>query len=413
MMVAERNWLIEPRSGAAHSQSELLVGLGAADEYCPLCQPRSTAEALHAVALAIACERDIILFDTDFSADEIHALGFTPEQLTERVTLPARTPFTFDSLARLAAGGSSARIGLFTSGSTGLPKLVWQSVANLARGVRTGGRHAESVWALAYNPTHIAGVQVFLQGLANGCPLVDVFGLDRSSVLNAVERYGITHLSATPSFYRLLLPVERPLGGVRSVTLGGESSDASLVERLRPLFPAARFHNIYASTEAGTLLVAKDDAFTIAPGLEGRVQISDGRLRVHRSLLGEFDGCGADEWYDTGDIVELVDESPLRFRIVARQRDWINVGGSKVNPRDVERVAEEHPSVTFARVFSRSNSVVGRLLCAEVVLRPGATVTEPQLREFLGARLQSFKVPRIIRFVAELAVTRSGKLSRL
>jgi acyl-CoA synthetase (AMP-forming)/AMP-acid ligase II len=159
-------------------------------------------------------------------------------------------------------------------------------------------------------------------------------------------------------------------------------------------------------------LVAEADVFAIAPGIEDRLRIVDGRVHVHRSLLGEFAGRGADEWYDTGDVVEVASESPLRFRIVARQRDWINVGGNKVNPREVEGVLEEHPGVARARVFGRSNSVVGTLLCAEIVRRPDAMVTEPQLREFAGTRLQAFKVPRMVRFVAELAATRTGKLSR-
>jgi len=411
-MAVARPWLIEPRTGTVSAQTDLLAALEAETEFAPLYQPRDTAGALRAVALAIAREQDLILFDTNFSAEEIHALGYSADRLAERVPLAPAPAVTAESLARLAAGASRARLGLFTSGSTGLPKLVWQPISNLARGVRTGGRHAESVWALAYNPTHIAGLQVFLQALANGCPLVDVFGLDRAGVLTALESHRVTHVSATPSFYRLLLPIERPLEQVISVTLGGESSDQAFLQRLRALFPAARFHNIYASTEAGTLLVAEGDVFAIAPGLEGRVRLADGRVHVHRSLLGEFAGRGAEEWYDTGDVVEITSESPLRFRIVARQRDWINVGGNKVNPREVEGVLEEHGAVARARVFGRTNSVVGSLLCAEVVLRPGMTVAESQLREFVGTRLQPFKVPRMVRFVAELAATRTGKLSR-
>ena len=405
-------WFIEPDSGVAMPLAGLLDALNAATDFAPCVQPRDTACALRAVAEAIAYEHDLILFDRDFSADEIRRLGYSDDCFAERVPLMHRRTFTEESVARLASGSSRARIGLFTSGSTGLPKLIWQPVENLARGVRTGGRHAESVWALAYNPTHIAGLQVFLQALANGCPLVDVFGLDRAGVLAALERYGVTHVSATPSFYRLLLPIDRPLGHVRSVTLGGESCDNVLLQRLHGIFPAARFHNIYASTEAGTLLVAEEDVFAIGPGLEGRVRLADGRVHVHRSLLGEIAGRRADEWYDTGDMVEVTCESPLRFRIVARQRDWINVGGNKVNPREVESVLEEHAAVARARVFSRASSVVGSLLCAEVVLRTGVNVTEPHLREFARARLQPFKVPRMVRFVAELAATRTGKLSR-
>lgn len=89
---------------------------------------------------------------------------------------------------------------------------------------------------------------------------------------------------------------------------------------------------------------------------------------------------------------------------------------------------EEFPGVRKARVFGRKNSVMGNILCAEVVLvKPdggrqtaeggerwtdNGLVTEATLREFAAARLQPFKVPRMIRFVDSLATTRTGKLSR-
>lgn len=411
-MAAERHWLILPQTDLALPQAELVAELSAATSYAPCFQPRDTAEALRAVALAILHEHELVLFDTSFSAEEISSLGYSPAQLAERRPLKARKPVTEDSLARLARGESRARIGLFTSGSTGLPRMVWQSIANLARGVRVSARHGTAVWALAYNPTHIAGLQVFLQALANRCPIVDVFELDRAHALAALRRYAVTHVSATPSFFRLLFPVDAPLDGVRSVTLGGESCDDGLLQRLRGLFPAARLHNVYASTEAGTLLSAEGDVFAIRAELVDRVRVVDGRIQVHRSLLGDFAGQQSGEWYDTGDMVEIMSATPLRFRIVARERDWINVGGNKVNPREVEAVLEDHPAVARARVFSRGNSVVGQLLCADVVLRSGATATELQIREQAGARLQPFKVPRMVRFVAELTATRSGKLSR-
>ena len=409
-----QDWLVDGRTAAVVTYAELLAQLGAGGmEYFPLFRPASTREALTQIATVVACDADQVLFDADFESREIAALGFSVEQLN-LLAMPARAaPMTMEQLGRRAAGESRARFGLFTSGSTGLPKLVWQTVANLARAVKVSPRHGTAVWALAYRPTHIAGIQVFLQALANGCALVDVWGLERAEIFTALDRHGVTHLSATPSFYRLLLPADRTLPGVRSVTLGGESADARLLEKLAALFPNARLHNVYASTEAGTLLVADGEVFAIAPGLEGRVEVRDGTMRVHRSLLGEFTGgAPAGEWYDTGDTVEVVSASPLRFRIVARVRDWINVGGSKVNPHEVESVLEAHPAVARARVFGRKNSVLGQLLCAEVVAR-GAAPAEADLREFAGAQLQPFKVPRMFRFVDQIAATRTGKLSRL
>lgn len=430
-----RPWLIQGGSGEATTYGELLdrVNVGSVR---PLCRPGSTADALGELAIAIGHHAELTLLDPDTSDGDLATLGFAPETVNRRIPLGAGAAVTLEQLRQRAGGSSKARLGLFTSGSTGLPKLVRQPVGNLARAVKTSPRHAEAVWAFAYNPTHVAGIQVCLQALANGCPLVDVHGLDRATVLAAMERHGVTHISATPSFYRLLLPADKVLPGVRSVTLGGESADAGLITRLRGLFPAARFHNIYASTEAGTLLVAEGDVFGIADGLEDRVRIRDGRIHVHAGLLGEFVGGGqrsedgarasrdatqgssgpassgtGEEWYDTGDVVEVVTAEPLRFRIVARERDWVNVGGSKVNPREVEAALEEHPGVRQARVSGRANSVMGHILVAEIECT-GSPPAEAVLREHLAARLQPFKVPRLIRFVNSIEQTRTGKVSR-
>jgi acyl-CoA synthetase (AMP-forming)/AMP-acid ligase II len=333
----DKPWLIDGRTGRLVTYAELIGRINQRPAALrALCQPGTTRDALQEITAAVAFGAHLTLFDSDFSERELAALGYGKEQLNLPEPVLAAASIELLMLQALAAGGSAARLGLFTSGSTGLPKLVWQSAANLARAVKVSPRQAEAIWAFAYNPTHIAGIQVYLQALANGCPLVNIYGLDRAAVLAAIERHAVTHLSATPSFYRLLLPAERRLPGVRSVTLGGESSEAGLVERLRGLFPNARFHNVYASTEAGTLLIADGDVFAIAPGLEGKVVLRGAGIHVHRSLLGEFDsnaqmregggqkteGSGKltanEEWYDTGDGVEVVSEAPLRFRIVAR-----------------------------------------------------------------------------------------------
>ena len=198
---------------------------------------------------------------------------------------------------------------------------------------------------------------------------------------------------------------------VRSVSLGGETSNRALHARLREIFPHAKLHNIYASTEAGTLLEADGEEFALPAHLEGKVNLRENRLHVHRSLLGHFAGNTAtpeDEWYDTGDAVEIVSENPLRFRFAARLREWINVGGNKVNPHEVEEVLREHPAVRDARVFGRPNAVLGQLLCAEVIASEPPP-SEVELRQFATGRLQPFKIPRMVRFVSRLSSTRTGK----
>lgn len=461
MTTDKQSWLIDVPSGQVFTRGDLVRALPGG--YQRICRPESTVKALMAITRALVRGTDLLLLDTDFSDAEVDALGIAKQTINRISPERSDLKISWAQLPQAAAGQSSARLGLFTSGSTGLPKLVWQSAANLARAVRVSDRQAQAVWALAYNPTHVAGIQVYLQALANGCPVVNVYGLDRPAVLTAIEQHGVTHLSATPSFYRLLLPEDQPLICVQSITLGGEVTDPDLLVRLRRAFPCARLHNVYASTEAGTLLVAEDDVFQIPESLSDCIRLHEDRLWVHRSLLGEFDGkheaesedrkvdvadqsaaseiqaakpqeFQLSEWYDTGDVVEIISAEPLRFKIVARARDWVNVGGSKVNPQEVEGVISRHQDVQQVRVFGRENSLMGNILCAEVVLAgdeavkrsdsvtvsQAHSVTGPQshglsesaLRAWLGARLQPHKVPRIIRFVDKLAVTRTGKLSR-
>ena len=218
----QKPWFIDGRTGETTAYGDLLADLNRSPGFVrPLCQPASTRDALREIAASLAFGTKLTLFDSDFGERELAALGFEKSQLNRPACAPAAKLVDLAALQAAAAGNSTARLGLFTSGSTGLPKLVMQSVGNLARSVKVSPRQAEAIWAFAYNPTHVAGIQVYLQALANGCSIVDIFGLDRSRALDAIKRYGVTHISATPSFFRLLLSADQALAGVRSVTLGG------------------------------------------------------------------------------------------------------------------------------------------------------------------------------------------------
>lgn len=398
------------RSGATALTYEALLSRFAATDYAPVLRPTSPTEALVGVLTALVRGAPLRLVDADFSTQEIQALGIDAARLTERLPLSGRAPANLSEAQAAAHSAQKFTLELYTSGSTGLPKLVRHRLNSLVRTLRTGPHHTDDVWALAYNPTHIAGIQVLLQAFFNGNTVVDVFGLTRAEIHARLAKHAVTHLSATPTFYRLFLPVEAPLPALRSLTLGGERADAVVINQLRAAFPNARLHNLYASTEAGTLLIAEGELFGIHPAVEGKVRITDGQLWVARELLAEFEGRAAGDWYATGDRVEVTSENPLRFKIIGRDNDFINVGGAKVDPAEVEDALRTFPGVTEARVLGRANSVVGTLLCAEYT--SADALLEPELRSHLASQLQPHKVPRLIKRVAELAKTRTGKLSR-
>jgi acyl-CoA synthetase (AMP-forming)/AMP-acid ligase II len=118
-----------------------------------------------------------------------------------------------------------------------------------------------------------------------------------------------------------------------------------------------------------------------------------------------------DEWYYTGDVIDVLSENPLKFRFVNRKSEMINVGGYKVNPLEVEEAILTLSGIMNVRVFSKSNSVLGNIICCEVVADRDQ-ISESSIRIYLQSKIQEFKIPRIIRFVDELSITRTGKIIR-
>lgn len=322
-------------------------------------------------------------------------------------------PHSWEGIVAGFPDRSNWSITLFTSGTTGIPKRVKHTFRSLTRAVQTGDHHRSSVWGFAYNPTHIAGLQVLFQALVNGNPLVDIFMSERQVILDAIERYGITHISATPTYFRLLLPVEQSFSGVQRITSGGERFDPKLMTAVGDMFPNARVRNVYASTEAGTILAGTGEIFSADEAQRDFLRIVENELWIHRDLLGESPGLQLDaEWYHTGDMVEILQESPLTFRFLSRRNEMINVGGYKVNPHEVEDQLRELEGIVDARVYGQTNSVVGNLLCCDIVTEQEGFPDDRTIRSALRERLQPFKVPRMIHRKAQLDHTRTGKLKR-
>lgn len=404
---------LDPVTGEHIAYEDLLASLvGATVGHAPRLRPATPGGAVLGLLRAVVLGQAITLFDSDFSDEELSLWGEDVGTVGECRMVPGLPPGDFERIVEQARHTQGFRLTLFTSGSTGRPKRVTHGLEGLTRALRVGPRHEASVWGLAYNPTHIAGVQVILQAFFNRNPLIHLFQATPETVARAIQEHRITHLSATPSFFRLLLSSGAMFETLRSVSLGGERSDGALLAALRGMFPTARLRNLYASTEAGTLLEASGEFFSVPEGLRDRVRVWDGQLEVHASLLGDFgDGAsGAEVWYRTGDRVELCPDDSSRFRILSREGDWVNVGGHKVDLGEVETEMLGFPGVREVRVYGRPNSVLGQILCAEVVADD--SFDEAELREVLAQRLQPVKVPRLIKRVPFLERTRSGKISR-
>lgn len=396
--------------GKVYSYSLLVEEIDKETSYCPLYKTSDTYAYLKNLLKALVGGCPVTLLDSDMSPNEIGGIDNTC--LNVFVGIEHEPVRTVERLVDLVKG-SKSEIAIFTSGTTGQPKKIVHTVASLTRMVRMGEKYRNDVWGFAYNPTHMAGLQVFSQALENMNTIVNLFGKSRKEIYDMIRRHGISHLSATPTFYRLLLPVEESCPSVIRATLGGERSDGPLYDTVRKIFPNAQVNNIYASTEAGALFSSQDDCFRIPESIRDRIKVVEQELLIYKSLLGTSDNMPLQEdYYHSGDIVEWVDEDKGVFRFVSRKNGMINASGYKVTPEEVEAALMSVAGIRQALVYGKSNSVLGNVVCADVVLEPGSHLDAVGIRQSMQGRLQDFKIPRRIRIVDALPLTRTGKLKR-
>jgi acyl-coenzyme A synthetase/AMP-(fatty) acid ligase len=310
-----------------------------------------------------------------------------------------------DLLERLKA--SSSNFGIFSSGTEGQPKLIFQSVLRLLKSVRIHEKYTHSKWAFTYNPAHSAGIQMLLQVIFNKATLYDMYKLPRQILINTIQQNQLTHLSATPTFYRMLAPYNFVCPTVENVTLNGEKSTQALIDNVKFAFPNARIRNIYGSTESGPLLSSDNATFTLSEKQQQNIKVENGELMIHHSIMSK--SIGDVEWYRTGDLVKVISEQPLTIEFICRKTRILNVGGQNVNPQEIEEIILQYPGVKDVRVYGRENKMIGQVVCAEVQLLESSKTGEKELIQFCKDKMAQYKIPRIIKLVEITAVGNTGK----
>ena len=390
---------------------ELLIhNIQSMDYYYPYFKTNSLFELWVNLLSGLASNNPICLIDSNINENELEGID---SQINIKHKCDNKNIFNWADLL-MAINNSTSEISIFTSGTTGQPKKIIHSISTLTRTVRVDEKYSKNIWAFAYNPTHMAGLQVFFQAFENSNTIVNTFNKERKKIYELIERFQITHISATPTFYRLLLPVENIYENIERVTLGGEKSDPTLYKSINEIFPNAKINNIYASTEAGSLFTANGENFQISGNDIEKFKVIANELLIHKSLLGKSNEFNLnEEFYHSGDLIEWIDESKRIFKFISRKNELVNVGGYKVNPSEVEDVVLQIPGVDQVLVYGRENSVLGNILCADVKVQTESELTETKIRNIISLKLQDYKVPRRIKIVDSFTLTRTGKIKRL
>jgi O-succinylbenzoic acid--CoA ligase len=334
----------------------------------------------------------------DFAA-ELHAC-----LLAGAAALPVDPRLTAAERAALLASagaptGRGVALVVHTSGTTGAPQPVELTLGNvqanaLGSAVALGlDRHER--WLCPLPLSHVGGLMVLLRSAIYAT----------TAVIGPLDAQDVTLASLVPTMLaRLLDAGAAPPPRLRAVLLGGAPAGRALLARAHDAgWPVAQTYGLTQAcsqvtvAEPGDLDTAGRPIFGVGVRIAG-----DGEILVEGPTVA---GGGT---LRTGDLGRL--DARGRLTVIGRKSDTIVTGGENVAPAEVEAVLLEHPAVAEAAVFARPHAEWGEAVTARVVAR--TPVDPEELRDWCGARLARFKVPKAVELAAALPRTESGKLLR-
>ena len=365
----------------------------------------------------------------------------------------AAAPDTLDEAdCARQTGAGDIMLLYFTSGTTGMPKMVRHNffypfghlvTAKYWQGCVEGGLHltlAETGWAKA------AWGKIYGQWMVGSAVMVyDMERFHARAVLDVLVKYGVTTFCAPPTMYRYFIKEDLAsydFSKLRHCVVAGEPLNPEVYQKFLE-GTGLKLFEAYGQTEltvvAGTFpwMVPKPGSMGMAaPGYDLDLVDADGRscecgeegqLVVRTDImrpLGMFDGYYRDAdltrkvWHDevyyTGDMAWRDEDGYYWF--VGRADDVIKSSGYRIGPFEVESALLEHPAVLECAITGVPDPDRGQIVKATVVLAKGYAPSDElakALQDHVKHVTAPYKYPRIVEFVPELPKTISGKIRRV
>jgi malonyl-CoA/methylmalonyl-CoA synthetase len=425
-----------------------------------LCAPTSI-EFVEAYLGALRAQAAVVLSNPAYTATELRHIAVDSGAVAAITAGPARA--VVDAVAGDVAGlelvldlgaadarehaplqpeGSSEPALLaYTSGTTGKPKAVPLSHANILSSIRAAMLawrwSADEVLVHALPLFHQHGLSGVHATLLAGSRAVVESRFDPESLCGAIREEGASVLFAVPAIYERLVAAEgaEALASLRLAVSGSAPLSPALAERIRAVAGALPLER-YGTTESGLnvsnlyegprrpgsvglplpgveVRLVDDHGAVVGDGQNGEIvvrgpQVFAGYRGDAEATRGSFFEGG---WFRTGDI-GCRDPDDGFVAITGRSKEVILSGGMNVYPREVELALEESPLVARAAVVGVPSERWGEEVVAAVVAAAGAEVSPDDLLELASERLAPYKRPKRIVVVDELPANAMGKLVR-
>lgn len=323
--------------------------------------------------------------------------------------------------------GDQVQLIMATSGTTGEPKGVLLSAANLAASVAASeqrlGLDGTDCWLACLPLFHIGGLSILLRCLAAGARVQLESGFDAARVWQQIAQGGVTHISLVPAMLDRLLrhaAGQRPPATLRVVLVGGGPLSTTLAQRAHnagwPLcvsYGMSETASQFAtdcSPRSG--LVAGRVGLPLAGyqvmiGEAGRIRVRGPAVMRGYANVAGVAGQGLTEgWFETGDLGRLDSQGCLT--VVGRADDLLISGGKNIHPAEVEERLLQCPGVNEIGVAGRTDPVWGVILVALF----NGEVTVEALNQWARQQLPGHLRPREFIRIDKLPRNPMGKLYR-
>jgi fatty-acyl-CoA synthase len=335
----------------------------------------------------------------------------------------------------------------FTSGTTGNPKgatLTHHNVVNNARFVAQAmGFSEQDALCIPVPLYHCFGMVLsVLACVSTGAQMVfpgEVF--DAGATLAAAAEERCTALHGVPTMF--IAELDHPefgkfdLSRLRTGIMAGSPCPIETMKRVVSQMNMREVTIAYGMTETSPVSFQSSTTDPlerrvstvgrIQPHLEAKVVDGTGEIvpvgekgelwvrgySVMRGYWGDEQKTRlavTDGWMHTGDLATVDAEGYCN--IVGRVKDMLIRGGENIYPREIEEFLFRHPKVQSVQVFGVPDAKYGEEVCAWIVLKPGESATEDEIRGFCREQIAHYKIPRYIRFVPEMPMTITGKVQK-